>query len=131
MKSPFRRFLRDTRGATAVEFAIVSAVFVIFCMALVDFGRNVDAKSRLAHAADAAARVLFLDKTATEAQVYTRIQTSFPTLGYARMTLRLADQTVNAKPYKKITVTLPLRFLTPGFSGKNGTVTVSRLVPIG
>ncbi len=126
-----RRFARDTSGATAVEFAIVSAVFVIFCMGLIDFGRNVDAQSRLAHAADAAARTLFLDKAATEAQVNARIKTSFPTLGYDRMTLHVTSETVNTKPYRRITVSLPLIFLTPGFSGKNGTVTVERLVPLG
>lgn len=131
MRHALRRFQRETGGAAAVEFAIISAIFVIFCMALVDFGRNIDAQSRLAHAADAAARTIFIDKTATEAQVFTRIQAGFPGLGYSRMTLRLADQTVNAKPFKKITVSLPLRFLTPGFSGRNGTVTVTRLVPIG
>lgn len=124
-----RRFARDTSGATAVEFAIVSVVFVIFCLGLIDFGRNIDAKSRMSHAADAAARALFLDKTATEAQVMARIQTAFPTLGYDRMTLGLTDVVIDAKPFRRITVTQPLRFLTPGFSGKNGTITVRRLVP--
>lgn len=126
-----RRFLRAEDGATAVEFAIVSTVFVIFCMALVDFGRSVDARSRLAHAADAAARVLFLDRTATEAQVRSRIEASFPALRYDRMTLGVTATVVDAKPYHQITVTLPLRFLTPGFSGRNGTTTVRRLVPAG
>lgn len=131
MKPLLRRFLRGTDGATAVEFAIVSLVFVIFCIGLIDFGRNIDARSRLAHAADAAARVVFLDKTASEAKVNASLQASFPALRYQLMTLQLADRTVNAKPYRLITVTLPLRFLTPGFSGRNGLITVRRLVPVG
>ncbi len=126
-----RRFLRDEAGSTAVEFAIVSLVFVIFCLGLIDFGRNVDARSRLAHAADAAARVLFLDKAATEAQVTDRIAASFPALRYDRMTLQLGDIVLDAKPYRQITITLPLRFLTPGFSGRNGVMTVRRIVPVG
>lgn len=129
MKRLVHRFVRDDHGAAAVEFAIVSSVFVILCMGLIDFGRNIDAKSRLAHAADAAARVLFLDKTATEAQVTARIAASFPALGYGQMTLRLADRTIGTQTYRRITMTLPLRFLTPGFSDRNGTVTVERLVP--
>lgn len=123
------RFGRDESGAAAVEFAIVSLIFVIFCMGLIDFGRNIDAQSRLAHAADAAARVVFLDKAATEAQVAARIEAGFPALHYDRMTLRLTDITLNAKPYRRITVTLPLRFLTPGFSGRAVTSTVQRIVP--
>lgn len=123
------RFGRDESGAAAVEFAIVSLIFVIFCMGLIDFGRNIDSQSRLAHAADAAARVVFLDKAATEAQVAARIEAGFPALRYDRMTLRLTDITVNAKPYRQITVTLPLRFLTPGFSGRTATSTVQRIVP--
>lgn len=124
-------FLRDEAGSTAVEFAIVSLIFVVFCLGLIDFGRNVDARSRLAHAADAAARVLFLDNTATEAQVTNRIAASFPALRYDRMTLRLGDIVLDAKPYRQITVTLPLRLLTPGFSGRNGVMTVRRIVPAG
>lgn len=131
MKPHLRRFLRETSGATAVEFAIVSLVFVIFCLGLIDFGRNIDAKSRLAHAADAAARVVFLDKTASEAKVNASLQAGFPALRYDLMTLKMADRTVNAKPYRLITVTLPLRFLTPGFSGHDGLMTVQRLVPVG
>lgn len=126
-----RRFLRDETGATAVEFAIVGVIFVILCMGLIDFGRNFDMQGRLGHAADAAARVLFLDKTATEAQVAARIQAGFPALGFDKMTLTLTNVTIAGKPYRRVTLSMPLRFLTPGFLRRGGTTTVQRTVPVG
>lgn len=126
-----RGFLAREDGATAVEFAVVSLVFVFLCTGLVDFGRNIDAQARLGHAADAAARVIFLDNSATEAQVAARIAAGFPALGLSRVTLRLASQTIGARSFRRVTVSEPLRFLTPGFTGRGGTVTVQRLVPLG
>jgi Flp pilus assembly protein TadG len=131
MRRPVSNFLRETRGAAAVEFAIVSAVFVVMCMGLIDFGRNFDLQGRLAHAADVAARTLFLDKAASETQVAQRIQTAFPTLGFDRMTLTLTSVTIGQRPYRKVTLAMPLQYLTPGFLRRAGTVTVERIVPLG
>lgn len=126
-----RRYLRDTGGAAAVEFAIVGAVFVVLCMGLIDFGRNFDLQGRVGHAADVAARTVFLDKSASQAQVVARIGAAFPTLGFEKMTLNLTNVTIGAHPYRKVTVSMPLRFLTPGFLRRGGTISVDRIVPVG
>ncbi|MBC2835785.1 TadE/TadG family type IV pilus assembly protein [Paragemmobacter straminiformis] len=126
-----QRFVRDEGGATAVEFAIVGAIFVVLCMGLIDFGRNFDLQGRVGHAADVAARTLFLDKTATQAQITARIGAAFPTLGFDEMTLTVTNQTIGAHPYRKVTVSMPLHFLTPGFLRRGGTISVDRIVPVG
>lgn len=124
-------YVRDTRGAAAVEFAIVGAVFVILCMGLIDFGRNFDLQGRVNHAADVAARTLFLDKSVNPAQLATRINAAFPTLGFDRMTVTMSDTSISARPYKRVTLSVPITFLTPGVFRRNGTITVERLVPVG
>ena len=126
-----RGYWRDTRGAAAVEFSIVGAVFLILCMGLIDFGRNFDLEGRVGHAADVAARTLFLDKSTNAAQLHTRIEAAFPTLGFERMTVTVSDTVIGAHPFRRVTVSLPITFLTPGVIRRGGNVSAERLVPVG
>jgi Flp pilus assembly pilin Flp len=51
-----RRFARDSRGATAVEFAMISTVLIPLCLAIVGLGIVMWAKDSMQVAASLAAR---------------------------------------------------------------------------
>lgn len=125
-----RRYLNDASGSTAVEFAIIALVFVTLAIGIVDFGRNFHQKSRLAHAADVTARVIMLDPAATDATLRTRMQATFPTLGYTDITVTFGNTIVGGRAYKVIDLSRPLMFFTPGLTDRSGTIHLRRLVPV-
>ena len=44
--SIFRRFLRDIRGATIIEFAIVAPVFFLIMLGIIEYGASLQAAVR-------------------------------------------------------------------------------------
>jgi Flp pilus assembly protein TadG len=125
-----QRLAKDQSGAAAVEFAIVAFVFVVMAIGIVDFGRNTHQQFRLAHAADIAARVVMLDPAASDAAIAARVTASYPTLGYGDITLSVATTTVGGRSYRRLDLSRPLGFFTPGLTDRSGTIRISRLVPI-
>lgn len=125
-----RGFWRNEEGAAAVEFAIVSVFFVVLAIGVVDFGRNSHQRFRLAHAADIAARAVMLDPAASEVQIASRMRAAYPALGYADMALAVSTTTVNARSYRRLELTRPLTFVTPGLTDRTGTIREVRLVPL-
>jgi len=61
-----RNFLRDKEGAAAVDFAIVSMVFVFCVLGVIEFGRVLYMKNKLAFAADSAARLVLMKSSGTD-----------------------------------------------------------------
>lgn len=55
------------RGAAAVEFALVLPVLVALLLAIIDFGRALDAQQTLTYAARSGARVMVLQNDASAA----------------------------------------------------------------
>ena len=125
-----QRYRTDTSGSTAVEFAIIALVFVTLAIGIVDFGRNFHQQSRLAHAADVLARVVMLDPTAPDATLRTRMQQTFPTLGYSDISVTFGNTIVDGRTYKVIDLSRPLMFFTPGLTDRSGTIRLRRLVPV-
>lgn len=123
------RFRRDEAGAAAVEFAIVSFLFVVLTIGIVDFGRNFHQQFRLAHAADIAARAILLDPAATDATITARMRAAYPALGYSDISLLVTRTTVNGRAFRQIDLSRPLMFFTPGLTDRSGRITLSRLVP--
>lgn len=125
-----RRFWRDEGGAAAVEFAIVSVLFVTLAIGIVDFGRNSHQRFRLAHAADLAARAVMLDPGASDAQIAARMGAAYPALGYGDITLAVSTTIIGTRSYRRLDLSRPLTFFTPGLTDRTGRIRISRLVPL-
>ena len=121
---------QDENGAAAVEFAIVSVLFVVMAIGIVDFGRNSHQRFRLAHAADIAARAVMLDPAASDAQITARMRSAYPALGYGDISLAVTTTTVNGRNYRRLALSRPLTFFTPGLTDRTGTIRLDRLVPL-
>lgn len=134
-----RAFWAGRSGAAAVEFALVSLVFVVFALGIVDFGRNFYQKNRLAHAADIVSRELLLraNRTAVTALDVTAILdgATAGVFNYARFgqfnydDIQAQVTTLAGGAYLRIVLSVPLRLLTPGVATSAGTISVTRILP--
>ena len=52
----WRKYIANNRGVAAVEFAIISPVFLMFVMGIIDFGRAYFIKSSMQYVVEQAAR---------------------------------------------------------------------------
>ncbi|MEM7424356.1 MAG: TadE family protein, partial [Pseudomonadota bacterium] len=86
--------LRCTRGAAAVEFAIVSVVFVTVCIAVVDFGRTLYVKNQLSFLADIAARQILINPTVPSATLETDLRNEFVAGDPASLAIAITNETV-------------------------------------
>jgi Flp pilus assembly protein TadG len=59
-RSPAGKVMRDDRGATAVEFALLLPLLLLIVMGIVDFGRMLNAQQTLTQAAREGARLVAL-----------------------------------------------------------------------
>lgn len=130
MRALLGRWRKDQGGAAAVEFSIIALVFVTLAIGIVDFGRNYHQQFRLAHAADIAARAVMLDPAALPATITARMRAAYPTLGYADIALQVSTTVVNGRTYRRLDLSRPLMFFTPGLTDRSGTIRISRLVPL-
>lgn len=83
MRSPERQ-----RGATAVEFALVLLIFLMFTLGIVDFARMLYTYNAATEAMRAAARyAVVCDSTGNKPQVLAKVQGLMPMVQSANLTL--------------------------------------------
>lgn len=141
MKCPFRRLrrIRDAEGgATALEFAIVAAVFIVVSMGIIEFGRSLQVRNQMAYAMDWGARTVLMDASVTETEITAAIKERFTLYDKDKLTIEIADQatacTVDGNAgnmaSRAVTMVYPLQIFIPGFAGTLD-MTLERIVPKG
>ena len=126
-----RRFARDERGATVVEFALVAPLFLLIVFAAVDVGRAYYTVNQLATAVREGARFAAVqpNPVAQIAEVRQVVRGATPSLGGAPINDdRIEVVLSGASPSMSVTVRVrnyPLRFITPFGSvvGKSAALT--------
>lgn len=102
-----RRLLRrlaDERGATAVEFAIITVPLVLLLIGTVDFGRVLYTRNNMIQAADVGARVILLDNAAAAADVTDAIAQAFLAAPDDALSISLGTASENGIDFRTITV---------------------------
>lgn len=123
------RLLRCTRGAAAVEFAIVSVVFVTVCIAVVDFGRTLYVKNQLSFLADIAARQILINPTVPSATLETDLRNEFVAGDPASLAIAITNETVGSNDFRRIAISFPVTLFIPYLASQNITLSVNRRVP--
>lgn len=126
--SAFRDWRRQEDGATALEFSIVAAVFIIVSLGIIEFGRALQVRNEMAYAIDRGARQVVLDAAAEEDKIREAILASFNGYSKEKLSIEFSDNSTNA-----ITVELsyPLELFIPGFTGTlNVTLSPRRIARI-
>lgn len=122
-----RRFFRDTSGATAVETALISLPLITLTFGIIEIGRALYMQQALSFGADRAARILYINPTATESAMEQAVVDSVFFVDPLRLdvSLDLAPTTVNSEDFstRRLTVTYDFVSLVPSIL--TGTIKLS------
>ena len=123
------RFISDCRGAGAPEFAIVSAVFLTFIMAIAYLGIMLFTYAGVHWAVEDASRLAAVNTSATQSQVQTAINDNLTSIGLPDATS--VTYSVAYSPFQIATVsaTLTQSYVVPLLSTVTITYSASTQVP--
>ena len=112
----FKRFGRDARGATAVEFAIVVPVFLTIMLTIWEFGYAQHKLSSIRFAMEKASRSLMVNNAMTEAQLSAQVKSQLSSIADNNVTITLSSTTVSGATVKKLTGTYSTKIGVPGLA---------------
>ncbi|TCS64018.1 TadE/TadG family type IV pilus assembly protein [Varunaivibrio sulfuroxidans] len=120
----------DNRGATAVEFALVAPVFLMFVLGLVDFGRVYWIKSTMQYAVEQTARYAMVNPTATNTTLTTYAVSQVNGLDPSGITFNAADSTVSGTAFKTITASYTYTFSIPFVTLADAVLSAKSSAPV-
>lgn len=117
---PVQDRLRDERGATAVEFALIVPLLIVLLLGIAEFGRAFQVQGTLSAAAREGVRVMALqnDPTAARTAVRNAATSLNPTITDAEIVISPATcpTTNGGSTSVRLTISYPMPYLT-GFFG--------------
>ncbi len=134
MKRPFLTLMRDRRGVSAVEFAMLAPVMVAFYFGLSEFCQGFMAQKRVGHVASVVADLISQDEIVNTAEIndiFSVGATIMKPFAATTLTQRVSSITVNAQGVARVdwsrgsgmtarvtnsTVTLPTGLIVAGES---------------
>ncbi|KHK89339.1 TadE/TadG family type IV pilus assembly protein [Novosphingobium malaysiense] len=109
-----RAFLRDVRGASAIEFAFAVPAVLIVMIAILQFGLVLQASGAIRHAAGEGVRYAKVHPTATQTEVLDRVRASLAGVDSdGIVSLDLTRGTSNGAKYSSVTVKYQLEPIIP------------------
>ncbi|MCB1492525.1 MAG: pilus assembly protein [Rhodobiaceae bacterium] len=125
-----RRIVRDKRGTTTLEFAMVIPVFLLFLFGVVEFGRGLEMYNEMASAASSVSRIAMLDDSVSNASLETTIRNRLAGFTEADLQVGFSTETVSGIPYRVINISYPLHFVTPFLDMVNITLATRSRTPL-
>jgi len=123
---PVQDRLREQRGATAVEFALIVPLLIVLVLGIAEFGRAFQVQGTLSAAAREGVRVMALqnDPAAARTAVRNAASSLDPTITDAEITISPSScPTVNGGSTSvRLTISYPMPYLT-GFFGSGLNLT--------
>ena len=123
---PVQNRLRDQRGATAVEFALIVPLLIVLVLGIAEFGRAFQVQGTLSAAAREGVRVMALqnDPAAAKTAVRNAATSLDPTITDAEITISPSScPAVNSGSTSvQLTISYPMPYLT-GFFGSGLNLT--------
>lgn len=105
MKTGLKHFAREQEGATAVEFALVVPVFLIFLFGIISLTQAFWIRNGLQYAVDDAGRYAMINTTATDDQIRTQLRSKLYGMDSSAVTITLSSATSSGVTYKTIVTT--------------------------
>ncbi len=125
-----RRFLSGSRGATAVEFALVALPFVILMLGLIEFGRALHIWNGLDNAADRAQRQIIIDAAATSTSLTASARATFLAGDANKLLVVLSEGTSGSTTYRTVDLSYTMTLLVPIPMSGDVVLTTSRKVAL-
>ncbi|UIJ70484.1 TadE/TadG family type IV pilus assembly protein [Aurantimonas sp. HBX-1] len=125
-----RRLRRCERGSVAVEFAIISWVFILVSLGIIEFGRGLLMRNELSYVADLAARQILIDGAVSDSTLDATLRAALTSGDPDLLTVAIGTETVGTTDYRTVTITYPFTLLVPGLTTDAISLSVDRRVPI-
>lgn len=126
-----RGFRSGSRGATAIEFALLALPFVILIIGLIEFGRALHIRNSLDNSADRAQRQIIIDAASTSTSLTATARDAFLAGDPTKLQVVLSDGTSGTTNYRTIQLSYTMNLLIPIPTGGDVTLTTSRKVVLG
>lgn len=125
------RILACTRGAAAVEFAIISMVLIALTIGIIDFGRTLYVKNQISSLADQAVRKVLINPAIASATLESELREDFYAGDADNLSVDVSSESVDGISYRIVTVGFPMTLFVPGLSSDAISLSVTRRVPAG
>lgn len=125
------RLLSCQRGAAAIEFAIVSVVFLSLVVATIDFGRTLYVKNQLSFLADQAVRKVLINPGISNITLTDELRADFNAGVQADLGVTISDETIGGNAYRLVQITYPMTLFIPNLDSSALVLSVDRRVPSG
>ena len=126
----FRAYLRDVRGAAAVEFALIGIPTILLFLGLVEFGRGLHVKNALNDAADRAQRAVLIEPSLSDALLEDRVRETFFAGSADQLVISHAAVTLGGLTYRRVDLSFEMQLLLPNPVGQSVSLATDRLILI-
>ena len=101
----FQKFAKDQRGSPAVEFAIVSPIFIVMLIGTFEFGRALYESNRMNAAAAAGARAIVIHGSSNNTPIIDAIEAKLHNYDPNKLTISIVDKEIADTTFKEINIT--------------------------
>lgn len=125
-----RQFSNDTRGATAVEFALILVPLILLIFGLIEFGRAIHVRNAMDNAIDHGQRMIIIDPSVSTPDLTTRIRQNFAAGDAQALAVSVTDTTSSGTNYRLINLTYNIELLLPFTLGRDIELQMNRQVVV-
>ncbi|ATX67450.1 TadE/TadG family type IV pilus assembly protein [Roseinatronobacter bogoriensis] len=129
MSACLKCFARSERGATAVEFALVSMVGIAVFLGIIEFGRGLHIRNEMSYAADRAARQILMNPAISNAELELTLRDAIA-FASSDLQITLGTESSQGVEFRTILISQPISLIIPGLNNGRITLGVDRRVPI-
>lgn len=129
MSACLKCFARSERGATAVEFALVSMVGIAVFFGIIEFGRGLHIRNEMSYAADRAARQILMNPAISNAELELTLRDAIA-FASSDLQITLGTESSQGVEFRTILISQPISLIIPGLNNGRITLGVDRRVPI-
>jgi Flp pilus assembly protein TadG len=123
-------FLRDGRGVSGVEFALVFPLLVIMVGAAVEYGRALEARNQMSHALSKVVRVINIDPKKSTSQIAYLLADDLSDYGPGDLDVAVSNAEISGSAYMKISVKFPFEMMIPLGNLSTLTLAVDTIAPL-
>jgi Flp pilus assembly protein TadG len=124
-----KRFRACQSGAAAIEFSIVSLLMIVVSIGVVEIGRGLNVRSKMAYAADLGARTVLINASIPDTQIEGTVRAAFTGADASLLQVQIGQETVNGASYRTLAVSYPFSPIIPNMTTSQINMTVNRRVP--
>jgi Flp pilus assembly protein TadG len=122
--------IRDLKGFSAVEFALVLPVFMMMILGILEMGRALKTWNEVNHALTRAVRLVNLDSKTTPAEIATAMHSYLGDINTSELSIVATPTTITGTDYIKISVGFPFQISLPFTEIAALNINVDTIAPI-